>query len=221
VPVNTFSIQQQVRHETMYIDSHPPVPLELLKIPGRHNVENVLAALTVIDAAKFDWDAAVSALGVFEGVEHRIEFVAEMDGVKMYNDSKSTNVDSLRVALESFPQQPVVLIAGGRGKGGGYTALKGLVKKTLKFLVTIGEEAGQLEQDLGDVVEFQRAENMQNAVAIALEHSTDGDIVLLSPACASFDWYKNYEERGRDFKESVLRLVQAQESGAKSIGEPA
>jgi len=207
VKVQRFSMNGQVRDGAIHIARRAPVPLASLRIPGRHNVENALAALTMMDAGGFDWDRAVAALQAFEGVEHRIEFVAEEEGVAVYNDSKSTNVDSLRVALESFPDRKIVLIAGGRGKGTGYTELRELVSRTVKFMVTIGEDAAQLEADLGAVVAHRRAENMQEAVDVALVQAERGNVVLLSPGCASFDWYRNYEERGKDFKDCVIGMI--------------
>jgi len=207
VQVKTFSVNKQLSDAALHIGAHPPITLESLRIPGRHNVENALAALTVAEAAGLDWNTSVAALQAFQGVEHRIEFVAETGGVAVYNDSKSTNADSLRVALESFPGKPVVLIAGGRGKGGGYAELRGLVEKTVRHMVCIGEDAERLAADLGDLVAHNTAASMAEAVALALSISQPGDVLLLSPACASFDWYRNYEERGADFKQCVLQQL--------------
>ena len=175
------------------------------QLVGRHNLQNVLAALTMMRAGGFGWDKTLAGLRAFRGVEHRIEPVAEIDGVRFYNDSKSTNVDSLRVALESFAE-PVVLIAGGRGKGAGYEGLRALVEQHVKRLVTLGEDAPALERDLGDLVATERASDMNDAVRRAVAAAAPGDVVLLSPACASFDRYANFEERGRDFKTCVHAL---------------
>lgn len=175
-------------------------------LPGRHNLENALAALTMMRAGGFPWEQTLDALRGFRGVEHRIEHVLCLDGVDYYNDSKSTNVDSLKVALESF-SQPLVLIAGGRGKGTGYESLRGLVGEHVKALVTLGEDAPRLEADLAGLVPTERAADMGDAVALAQRRASAGDAVLLSPACASFDMYTNFEERGRHFKACVQALA--------------
>lgn len=138
-------------------------------------------------------------------MEHRIEFVAEIGGVRYYNDSKSTNTDSLAVALDSF-SEPVILIAGGQGKGAGYSMLRDRVAARVKRLVSIGEDAPLLEETFGPVTPTERAASMSDAVNRAAAHGAPGDAVVLSPACASFDMYRNFEERGRDFKACVARL---------------
>lgn len=175
-------------------------------LPGRHNLENALAALTVMRAGGFPWEQTLEGLRRFRGVEHRIEHVLSLDGVDYYNDSKSTNVDSLKVAIESF-MRPLVLIAGGRGKGTDYLSLRGLLRGHVRALVTLGEDAPRLEQDLGDLAPTVRAAGMDDAVALARQYAAAGDVVLLSPACASFDMYANFEERGRHFKECVRALA--------------
>ena len=173
-------------------------------LPGAHNLENVMAALAVMAGAGLPLDRAVAALRAFRGVEHRIEFVLRdpVRGCDYYNDSKSTNVDSLRVALESF-DRPVVLIAGGRGKGDDYRPLRETVRRHAVRLVTMGEDAPLLEAAFGDAVPAERADGMDDAVARARAGAAPGWAVLLSPACASFDLYNNFEERGRDFKRAV------------------
>ncbi len=173
-------------------------------LPGAHNLENVMAALAVMAGAGLPLDRAVAALRGFRGVEHRIEFVLRDPerGCDYYNDSKSTNVDSLRVALESF-DRPVVLIAGGRGKGDDYRPLRETVRRRAARLVTMGEDAPAIEEAFGDVVPSERAAGMDDAVARARALAAPGWAVLLSPACASFDLYNNFEERGRDFKRAV------------------
>lgn len=184
-----------------------------IPLPGRHNAANALAALAMARAGGFDWEKCLNGLRAFRGVEHRIEPVAAIDGVQYVNDSKSTNIDSLRVALESF-ERPIVLIAGGRGKGSDYRVLRDLVAKHVKTLVTIGEDAPKLEEAFGDFVPFVRAHSMDEAARRAQERATRGDVVLLSPGCASFDWFSNFEERGRVFKQAVAGLVSRQPTGA-------
>ena len=177
-------------------------------LPGRHNLANVLSALAVMKAAGFAWEGPIAGLRAFRGVEHRIEPVMCIDGVDYYNDSKSTNMDSLRVALESF-SRPVVLIAGGRGKGGDYAVLRPLIQEHVKHLVLIGEDAPKMASAFGEIVPITHADSMMTAAEEARRHGTPGDVVLLSPACASFDMYDNFEVRGRDFKACVRCLAAA------------
>ncbi len=174
-------------------------------LPGRHNLSNVLAALTMMRAGAFDWERTIAGLRSFRGVEHRIELTAAIAGAEYYNDSKSTNIDSLRVALESFAR-PIVLIAGGRGKGADYRVLRDVFQAHVKAMITLGEDAPKLEEAFGDLAPFERASNMMDSVELAKAAAAPGDVVLLSPACASFDMYRNFEERGRDFKACVQRL---------------
>ncbi len=178
--------------------------LDDIQIPGHHNVENVLAAVTMACAGGFR-DGVRLALRAFKGVEHRIEKVLALNGVTYYNDSKSTNPDSLKVALDSF-DAPIVLIAGGRGKGGDYRDLRDRVRDHVKAIVTIGEDAARIENAFADIVPAKRAESMEDAVDAAREFACPGDAVLLSPACASFDMFDNFEHRGRVFKECVRQL---------------
>jgi UDP-N-acetylmuramoylalanine--D-glutamate ligase len=174
-------------------------------LPGRHNLANVLAALAMMRAGGFDWSRTLDGLRTFRGVEHRIEFVGACDGVSYYNDSKSTNLDSLRVALESF-DTPLILIAGGQGKGGDYRDLRDLVRRHVKQLVLLGEDAPSIDSAYGDLVPVSRVAGMEDAVQRAAALSKPGDVVLLSPACASFDMFDNFEHRGRVFKQCVHKL---------------
>ena len=176
------------------------------RLPGRHNLSNVLAALTIMRAGGFDWPRVLEGLRSFGGVEHRIEYVATIGHVDYYNDSKSTNLDSLRVALESF-DRPVVLIAGGEGKGSDYGILRDVVHGHVKHLVTLGKDAPALEAAFGGLVETERAASLGDAVERAAASASPGEAVLLSPACASFDMFKNFEERGRIFKQCVGELA--------------
>ncbi len=178
-----------------------------LPLPGRHNLENALAAALAAALAGVETDAIRRGLATFQGVEHRIEFCGELGGVRFYNDSKATNLDSVEKALQSFAD-PIVLIAGGRDKKSDYATLSDLVRTRVKALVTIGEAAPLIEAAWGKLVPTQRATTMEDAVRCAAELAAAGDVVLLSPACASYDMYANYEERGRDFKACVARLIE-------------
>lgn len=209
----TFSLLQRQEHG-LWVDGdvirHGDVPVAATKdtlLPGRHNLRNVLAALAMTRAGGFDMDRVRAALRAFRGVEHRIEHVAAIGGVDFFNDSKSTNIDSLRVALESF-HVPVVLIAGGEGKGADYRVLTELVRRRVRRIVTIGLDAPLFEAAFGDCVPCERATDMEDAVGRAACAAAPGDAVLLSPACASFDMFDNFEHRGRVFKEAVRRYAE-------------
>jgi UDP-N-acetylmuramoylalanine--D-glutamate ligase len=173
-------------------------------IPGMHNVENILAAAAAAYCAGVKLPVIEKSISYYKGVEHRIEFVRKINGVEYYNDSKSTNVDSARVALESF-RKNILLILGGQDKGAPYTPLRHLIKERVKVIYLIGEASGKIKKDIPDAV-FADSGNIKNAVAGAFKTAVDGDIVLLSPACASFDQFKNFEERGKVFKRLVWKL---------------
>ena len=144
-------------------------------------------------------------LSTFRGVEHRLEFVRDLNGVRYVNDSKGTNVDSVWYALQSF-ESPIVLILGGRDKGNDYSRLMELVRKNVRAIIAIGESADKVVKAFRDVRPVVTASTMEEAVRLATTQSLRGDVVLLSPACASFDWFENYEHRGRIFKEVVRGL---------------
>jgi UDP-N-acetylmuramoylalanine--D-glutamate ligase len=142
----------------------------------------------------------------YGGLEHRLEPAGELGGVRFVNDSKATNAGSMEVALHSFPE-PVVLIAGGRDKGQDFRPLHGLVRRAVKHLVLIGEGAEPMSEAWPDVP-AERAASMAEAVALALRAAGPAGVVLLSPGCASFDMFHDYEDRGRRFKDEVARLIQ-------------
>lgn len=182
------------------------LPASQLPIPGHHNVENALFAALGARLAGASTEAVIAGLRSFKGVEHRIELCGERRGVRFFNDSKATNVDSLEKALCSFPKG-IVLIAGGRHKGAPYDGLRPLIRERVKQVITIGEAAGLMEECWNGIVSIQRATDMTDAVARATASAGPGDVVLLSPACASFDMYPNFEVRGRHFKQIVGALV--------------
>jgi UDP-N-acetylmuramoylalanine--D-glutamate ligase len=154
------------------------------------------------------------AVKEFKAVEHRLEFVAEIDGVQYFNDSKATNVDATIKALESFPKN-VHLILGGKDKGSDYTVLNPLLAERVKQVYTIGAAAQKIEQQIGNTVPIVSAATLENAIRKAAQTATAGDIVLLAPACASFDQFDSYEHRGRVFKEIVQTLVERSTRGSK------
>ncbi|HET7153653.1 MAG TPA: UDP-N-acetylmuramoyl-L-alanine--D-glutamate ligase [Candidatus Kapabacteria bacterium] len=174
-------------------------------IRGAHNLSNAMAAVLAARAMDVDNKSICEGLKNFKGVEHRLEFVRELKGVKYVNDSKATNVDSVWYALQSFTE-PIILIAGGKDKGASYAPLRPLMEKNVKAMVLIGEAAKKMEKELGDVVKCVHGDSMEDAVKQARAQASAGDVVLLSPACASFDMFDNYEHRGRVFKEIVMNL---------------
>jgi UDP-N-acetylmuramoylalanine--D-glutamate ligase len=180
--------------------------LEEIRLKGSHNLENVLAASAIALLAGAAPSGLVEVIRAFTGVEHRLERVAEVDGVEYFNDSKATNVDATLKSLEAFPGN-ILLIAGGRDKGGDFTALRAQVAQRVKHLIVIGEAAGKIRDALSDVVETSAAASLGEAVLSASRKASAGDIVLLAPACASFDMFENFEHRGRIFKEAVRRLA--------------
>lgn len=179
-----------------------------MKLRGLHNVENVMAALSAGLACGASPTSMRETIRNFEPVEHRLEFVSEIGGVKFYNDSKATSVDATVKALEAFADDDgkVVLILGGRGKKAPYAPLASLVKAKVRKLVLIGEDAETIADELGNLASHESAKDMKDAVARSFEAAEAGDTVLLAPACASFDMFDSFEHRGRVFKEAVSSL---------------
>jgi UDP-N-acetylmuramoylalanine--D-glutamate ligase len=179
-----------------------------LTLRGLHNVENALAALAAGLACGAAPESMRETIRNFSAVEHRLEFVAEVDGVKFYNDSKATSVDATVKALEAFADEPgkIVLILGGRGKKAPYAPLAELVKNKVRSLILIGEDADTIENELGAYAALERAGDLKDAVERSFKAAKPGDVVLLAPACASFDMFDSFEHRGRVFKEEVLRV---------------
>ena len=179
-----------------------------LKLRGMHNVENVAAAFAAGLAAGASVDSMAGTAKQFNPVEHRLEFVAEIEGVRFYNDSKATSVDATLKALEAFANDSgkVVLILGGRGKKAPYEPLASLVKAKVRKLVLIGEDAETIAKELGDSGSFEFASDMNDAVTRSFKSAEKGDVVLLAPACASFDMFESFEHRGKVFKSAVGEL---------------
>jgi UDP-N-acetylmuramoylalanine--D-glutamate ligase len=176
-----------------------------ISIKGPHNLYNAMAASLVGRLAGVGTASLRATLKNFKGVEHRQEFVREVNGVRYYNDSKATSVEAVRYALQAF-DEPIVLMLGGRDKGNDYTQILELVRKHVRAVVAMGESAGKVEQAFSSATPVQRAHSIEEAVQTAQHLAQAGDVVLLSPACASFDWFENYEQRGRVFKELVKNL---------------
>jgi UDP-N-acetylmuramoylalanine--D-glutamate ligase len=185
-----------------------------IPLQGAHNVENALAAICVGSLLGCEAKQIRRTVQQFKAVEHRLEYVATIQGVEYYNDSKATNVDATIKALESFPAN-IHLILGGKDKGSDYTLLNALLRTRVKRVYTIGAAAAKIESHIKGAAEVVHAETLENAVRRAAAIAKEGDIVLLAPACASFDQFQSYEHRGRVFKEAVHALEQQQQDSAR------
>jgi UDP-N-acetylmuramoylalanine--D-glutamate ligase len=194
-----FFRDQSGQREIMLISEIP--------LKGGHNVENVLAAVCVGALLHCEPDRIRKAVRGFKAVEHRLEHVATIRGVEYYNDSKATNVDATIKALESFPAN-IHLILGGKDKGSDYTVLNDLLRQRVKRVYTIGAAAAKIESQITTAAEIDHAKTLETAIRHAAEAAKPGDIVLLAPACASFDQFRNYEHRGKVFKDVVHRLAE-------------
>lgn len=186
-------------------------PVADIRMLGAHNLENALAAAAISIAAGAGIDAVARVLREFRGLPHRLELVEVVDGVSYINDSKGTNIGAVEKSLEGFAS-PVVLIAGGLGKGTDFTPLRPLVKEKVKALVLIGKSAKEMAVAFDGLAPVHHAGSMDEAVSKASGLATAGETVLLSPACASFDMFKNFEDRGEKFAEAVKNLKKRGES---------
>ncbi|MBI3579717.1 MAG: UDP-N-acetylmuramoyl-L-alanine--D-glutamate ligase [Ignavibacteriales bacterium] len=181
------------------------ISTDQVSIAGPHNLYNAMASTLTAQLMGVGSASLRATLKNFKGVEHRQEFIRELNGVKYVNDSKATSVDAVWYALQAF-KEPMVLMLGGRDKGNDYSRLHALVKNNVRAIVAIGESAEKVEKAFTGIVPVQRANAMDDAVLTAQRLAKPGDVVLLSPACASFDWFENYEQRGMVFKELVRNL---------------
>ena len=195
------ALASRTQGRLVWFDEHRPVPP--MPLPGRHNLENALAAAAVGRIAGLSDAAIDEAIRSFKGVEHRLELVGEWEGVRWYNDSKATNPDAGRVALSAFPDTRVVLIAGGYGSGFELGEWIADVRKHVDAVVVMGASADLLAKDLADHPKVVRAANLEEAVELAGGLARPGGVVLLSPAYKSFDMFKDFEDRGRRFKTLV------------------
>jgi UDP-N-acetylmuramoylalanine--D-glutamate ligase len=184
---------------------HEIVRVDAISIRGEHNLANAMAASLAAIVMGVPPASVRATLKNFKGVEHRLEFVRELDGIVYVNDSKATNVDSVWYALRAF-DRPLIVLMGGRDKGNDYARLRDPVQKNVRGVVAIGESADKVRAAFAALVPVEPAATMGEAVRAARRLARPGDIVLLSPACASFDWFENYEHRGRVFKEVVMSL---------------
>jgi UDP-N-acetylmuramoylalanine--D-glutamate ligase len=216
-PVYWFSREREVSQGTWVQDGNVVfrsrrdaeieriLPVEAIPLKGQHNVENVLAAACAARLAGAPESAIAKAIAKFQAVEHRLEFIAAIDGVEYYNDSKATNVDATEKAIAAF-KGGIHLILGGKDKGAPYAPLVPLIRERVHAIYTIGAAAGRIEAELRGVAPMQSCGTLAKAVSTATAAAKPGEVILLAPACSSFDQFANYEERGRIFK----RLVEEQ-----------
>jgi len=176
-----------------------------IRLLGEHNLLNILATLNVTQHYNISKDRIIEVLTNFSGIEHRLEYVRTIRGVDYYNDSKATNIESVKYALKSF-DRPVIIILGGRDKDSDFSLLLPFLKEHVKHVLLIGEAASKIEPVIRNIIEYSYADSMENAIIDATHIAHAGDVVILAPACASFDMFDNYEHRGRVFKEIVLSI---------------
>jgi UDP-N-acetylmuramoylalanine--D-glutamate ligase len=173
-----------------------------VRVPGKHNLENMMSALAAARLCGADPGGVQEAIETFDGIEHRVEYVGERRGIRFYNDSKATTVDSVVRALECF-EAPILLLAGGKDKGGPFAPLRESLKRYVRRVFLYGEAAGRMERELDGATEMERARDLEEALVQAWRAAKPGEVILLSPACSSFDMFRDYEERGQRFKALV------------------
>ncbi|MGH1484773.1 MAG: UDP-N-acetylmuramoyl-L-alanine--D-glutamate ligase [Cellvibrionaceae bacterium] len=207
---NGFGVITRNNEQQLAYEFKALLPIDQVKLRGQHNIANCLAALAIGFAAGFPMDKMLSTLTTFEGLPHRCQFVSSINGVDYINDSKATNVGATLAAINGFAHQDkknIVLIAGGDGKGADFSPLKTPILNSVRVLVLIGRDAKEIAAIVGDDVFTIYAESLEKAVSISKEHAVAGEIVLLSPACASFDMFTGYEERGNQFIAATERIA--------------
>ena len=177
----------------------------MIKIPGLHNIENVMTAIMAARMCDCSPDSIIRTISAFRGIGHRIEFVEEIQGVAYYDDSKGTNVGAVVRALETF-RNPVILLLGGRDKDGDFETLEPLIKERVKSLILFGEARNRINEKVGGLVETDIRPTLGDAIREAHRRATAGDVVLLSPGCASFDEFTDYKDRGNFFQTLVRKL---------------
>ena len=205
-----FGVREENGEKYLAFEFQNLMPVRELKVRGAHNQANALAALALGHAVGLPFDAMLSSLRTFTGLEHRCQWVRELDGVSYYNDSKATNVGAALAAIDGLGMDmdgKLVLIAGGDGKGADFSGLRDSVAKYCRAVVLMGRDADLIATALGDAVPQVRVGSLDEAIACSRSLAHSGDAVLLSPACASFDMFKNYEERGHLFARAVEALA--------------
>lgn len=180
-------------------------PTKGFRLKGLHNIENIMSVIAASRLSGVDREVILKTLSEFKGLSHRMEPVRELDGVQYIDDSKGTNIGALEMALRGL-NAPVILIAGGRDKGGDYSALSGLIKEKVRLMVLLGEARFKIKEALGGLTETVLVDSLEEAVRLSRKKASKGDVVLLCPACSSFDMFKGYKERGERFKSFVEAL---------------
>jgi len=206
--VNQFGVCNDSNKEFLCYENELLLPVSELKIKGKHNIVNALAALALGREANIPMAAMIAGLKDFTGLPHRSQWIAEDNGVAWYNDSKATNVGAAIAAINGIQANKIILIAGGQGKGQDFSPLKEVVKNKVKHLILLGEDAEHLNAELKNYTEVSLVDDISQAVNKANEIAESGDAVLLSPACASFDMYSGYEQRGDAFVTAVKEKLQ-------------
>lgn len=202
-----FSVNNDLRHGVIHIAGEPLMPASEIPLRGLHNVENVLAAANAARLAGATGEQIRAAVRTFPGVEHRIEFVREARGVKYYNDSKATNVDATLKSIAAFSEK-LWIILGGKDKGSDYRPLSEALRQQARGALLIGAAAEKIASQINGAVPLISCGTLESAVHTASQKASPGEVVLLAPACASFDQFRNYEERGKMFKTFVSQIVE-------------
>jgi len=205
---NTFGIGEKDGRAWLARGNQLLLAADEVRIKGRHNLANALAALALGTAVNLPMPAMLQALREFPGLPHRTQWVAEKHGVQWFNDSKATNVGAALAAIEGLTARRLFVILGGQGKGQDFTPLREVLQARDSFAILLGEDAQRIATALGDAIPRQQVADLQGAVALAMELSNTGDVVLLSPACASFDMFRNYVHRGEVFMQLVREALQ-------------
>ena len=204
-----FGVVREGNEDFISYQGEKIVPTRDLKVVGSHNVSNVLAGMAIATAVGIDMASILEAVKQFAGLENRCQWIAEIEGVDYYNDSKGTNVGATLAAIEGLAQSrgnKIVLIAGGEGKGADFSPLQSVVDKYCRAVVLIGRDAKRIADVIGSVSDCYFASDMRSALQVSHSLALPGDMVLLSPACASFDMYRDYVQRGESFVKSVRSL---------------
>lgn len=206
---NNFGVVEEAGQEWLAWQFQPLMPVSDLKISGKHNVDNALAALALGYAAGIPLGAMIETLKLFRGLPHRCEWVVTSNGVDFFNDSKGTNIGATVAAIKGLARPPaqLVLIAGGEGKGADFSELAPAIKNQVRCAILIGRDAQQIAMAITTETKVIFADSMTDAVSKAYQQAQPGDAVLLSPACASFDMFKNYEDRGQQFCAAARELT--------------
>lgn len=186
--------------------NHRLMKLRDVQLTGLHNVSNVLSAFALVDFLNLPQDDVVEAVRLYNGLPHRMQTVVIKDGVTWVNDSKATNIGATKTALQSIEGNHIWL-AGGEGKGADFEDLKEAISPSMRFAIVFGADADDIERSIADLVTVRRVDSMRRAVELAHEHAVNGDVVLLSPACASFDMFQDFEHRGQYFVDSVCSVI--------------